>query len=984
MATRTASRPRAPELSPTDEAALLAVAAPGAARRSKSVSSSSTWPNRASMARLVVLGGAGGVIGLLTNLFVDEVLYRGPARVPAGGAGIGPHSFVAGIFFTLLVAGLLTAVAGYGLESGGKAFWVEVRAYPKSVRPLLSHGLRNVARGGLWGATAGLVVSLALTPAISWLFAGAALLMLGPSVRLATGQVIALAIKRLGLLLGTRCRHRQGLVLLSAVGVLGSAVGFVFSALVSSVLVRLIVAAVLATGPIALGGRRPRRKSAAPAVSAAHCLLLVVGLATFAGPFAGSHTASSTTTTTTTTVAHRGARPPKATTTTRAVPSSTTTTRPSGGGAPATTEAPVTATTATAPVASTANQAPATSTSVSSTTSATTAPATSTPATTAPTTSTPPTTAPQTAPTSSPPTTFPPPAPETTTPPGTHVVQDSASLVWVTFHDKQGYCEILGLLRFPVVPGAVSYTGTIHDSGTPGNGPDGPYPPMTLTSSGPPFFDRTTGGARKVFGGVFDTPPGTHQLGMTNVGLNAMGGPVPNPTVCAKWYSYHRGEFSDPRVVALVAGPPGSLPGAQTSDGLSGPLAGGSGLGLLAGFGGGAAGTAAGRRRRSPNSLNAQLAQWRAENPYAPWSLCPYITDPNTTAGPNVGSLFLQQLLAHSSPLQLGQTGLGLLVGLGQGLLSGGKGLYNFATDTALSLLPGTPEFNSKVQAVQAALNYLANTPVSQMGNDFMGGFDHKVAGQMQAWAQQYVTAVNSGDDAKASQMIGEFTGNAQFQLALMALTEGAASESGAASEADAATSTADAVGPASGMPPNPVTPPDPLADLPQPTAATAPGPPPLSPEQLQAVQATAGPLPNGVSFISSSTDQLGNWWSSLGISADPDGAFTVLCHGGPNAALIGDEALNASDMATLVRQSGWVPGEPIRLLSCWTGSDAGGFAQALANELGVPVTAPNGLCVTGADGSVSSLVKTTRLVNGQTVTTYRAGSFMTFLPAGQ
>lgn len=32
------------------------------------------------------------------------------------------------------------------------------------------------------------------------------------------------------------------------------------------------------------------------------------------------------------------------------------------------------------------------------------------------------------------------------------------------------------------------------------------------------------------------------------------------------------------------------------------------------------------------------------------------------------------------------------------------------------------------------------------------------------------------------------------------------------------------------------------------------------------------------------------------------------------------------------------VPGTPVRLVACWTGRNSNGFAQQLANELGVPV----------------------------------------------
>jgi hypothetical protein len=50
---------------------------------------------------------------------------------------------------------------------------------------------------------------------------------------------------------------------------------------------------------------------------------------------------------------------------------------------------------------------------------------------------------------------------------------------------------------------------------------------------------------------------------------------------------------------------------------------------------------------------------------------------------------------------------------------------------------------------------------------------------------------------------------------------------------------------------------------------------------------------------------------------------------------------LDASQFSEVVRKAtGWA-GEPVRLFSCDTGRNQEGFAQQLANQLGVPVTAP-------------------------------------------
>lgn len=86
------------------------------------------------------------------------------------------------------------------------------------------------------------------------------------------------------------------------------------------------------------------------------------------------------------------------------------------------------------------------------------------------------------------------------------------------------------------------------------------------------------------------------------------------------------------------------------------------------------------------------------------------------------------------------------------------------------------------------------------------------------------------------------------------------------------------------------------------------------------------------------------------GAVADPDrpGMMTIYAHGGPNAmngpAIFGQygESLNAIQAAELIRKSGWNRKDPIWLKSCNTGKDPNGFAQQLANALGVAVYAPN------------------------------------------
>ena len=91
------------------------------------------------------------------------------------------------------------------------------------------------------------------------------------------------------------------------------------------------------------------------------------------------------------------------------------------------------------------------------------------------------------------------------------------------------------------------------------------------------------------------------------------------------------------------------------------------------------------------------------------------------------------------------------------------------------------------------------------------------------------------------------------------------------------------------------------------------------------------------------------DWTIHSGARADPDrpGIFTIYAHGGPqsmNAPSILSqygERLGPEQVADMIRDSHW-NGEPIWLKSCNTGKDPDGFAQILADELGVEVYAPN------------------------------------------
>jgi YD repeat-containing protein len=83
------------------------------------------------------------------------------------------------------------------------------------------------------------------------------------------------------------------------------------------------------------------------------------------------------------------------------------------------------------------------------------------------------------------------------------------------------------------------------------------------------------------------------------------------------------------------------------------------------------------------------------------------------------------------------------------------------------------------------------------------------------------------------------------------------------------------------------------------------------------------------------------------------DGVYDVIVHGSPSAVKgPGGSSLSPKQLAEVIRSDPNYKGEPIRLVSCETGCAPNGFAQQLANELGVTVYAPNGSVVFSANGS--------------------------------
>ncbi len=71
-------------------------------------------------------------------------------------------------------------------------------------------------------------------------------------------------------------------------------------------------------------------------------------------------------------------------------------------------------------------------------------------------------------------------------------------------------------------------------------------------------------------------------------------------------------------------------------------------------------------------------------------------------------------------------------------------------------------------------------------------------------------------------------------------------------------------------------------------------------------------------------------------------GQFVVDVHGSPDGARVGRYPLTPEDVADVIRANPDWNGDSVTLVGCETGRRDDGFAARLAQELGVPVTAPN------------------------------------------
>lgn len=84
------------------------------------------------------------------------------------------------------------------------------------------------------------------------------------------------------------------------------------------------------------------------------------------------------------------------------------------------------------------------------------------------------------------------------------------------------------------------------------------------------------------------------------------------------------------------------------------------------------------------------------------------------------------------------------------------------------------------------------------------------------------------------------------------------------------------------------------------------------------------------------------------------EGYFDLAAHGATSTILYGQNGrrLSAREVARIIKHHKDYKGQKIRLLSCSTGTDENGFAQQLANALGVEVEAPTDVLLVYPDGS--------------------------------
>ena len=118
------------------------------------------------------------------------------------------------------------------------------------------------------------------------------------------------------------------------------------------------------------------------------------------------------------------------------------------------------------------------------------------------------------------------------------------------------------------------------------------------------------------------------------------------------------------------------------------------------------------------------------------------------------------------------------------------------------------------------------------------------------------------------------------------------------------------------------------------------------------------------------------------------EGEYAVDMHGSPDAVHFAESSFDSGELAELIRADPRWDNRPVRLMSCETGQGDQPIAQNLANELGVPVTAPTELAWSKSDGEATVAPAVWRQVDGIWVQvpgdTPADGGWRTFSPKDQ
>lgn len=117
----------------------------------------------------------------------------------------------------------------------------------------------------------------------------------------------------------------------------------------------------------------------------------------------------------------------------------------------------------------------------------------------------------------------------------------------------------------------------------------------------------------------------------------------------------------------------------------------------------------------------------------------------------------------------------------------------------------------------------------------------------------------------------------------------------------------------------------------------------------------------------------------------DVDGVVDIVAHGSQNSIQITHNGKNieidSRTLAKIIERNPQYKRKGVRLLSCDTGSSSSGFAQNLANKLGVPVYAPNKLLWSDSKGNYR--VAGRSITNPRYPSSTDIGEFIVFYPGG-